>query len=404
MTNRQAAINVIKLLRQNGYQALLAGGCVRDMLLGKRPKDYDVATDAHPGQVIKIFRRTLKIGAKFGVIIVMDFGSQVEVATFRTEFGYADGRHPDKVKFSTASEDAERRDFTINGMFYDPIGKKVVDYVKGQVDLKKKIIRTIGNPKQRFDEDYLRMLRAIRFSTRLGFKIAPATFSVISNSAGKITKISAERIASELEKILTDPARKDGAKLLIKSRLAKAIFPGFTGSKTDIAVAVLAQLRKQVDFPLALTAFFAGFDTDIAIAQCQKLKLSRNQNKHIKFLLTHRDVLLNADMPISSLKLLLAQPYFWDMYELQRAIQRASKKTISPLVKITKRAKALKGVQLKPKPILNGHDLIKLGASPGPALGLLAQEMYIAQLETKIKTKVSAKVWTKNWLKTHPEK
>ena len=402
MTNRQAAIRIVKLLRQNGFQALLAGGCVRDMLLGKRPKDYDIATDAHPGQVIKLFKRTLKIGAKFGVIIVMDFGTQVEVATFRTESGYADGRHPDKVKFSTAAEDASRRDFTINGMFYDPIEKKVVDYVKGQADLKKKIIRTIGNPKKRFGEDYLRMLRAIRFSTRLGFKIAPATFSAISTSANKITKISAERIAAELEQILTDPARKDAAKLLIKSKLAKAIFPGLTSKKADFAVTVLAQLRKQVDFPLVLSAFFAGCDSDFAIAQCRKLKLSGNQNKHIKFLLTRRNVLLNADMPISSLKLLLAKPYFWDLYELQRGIQKASKKTIASLTKITRRAKALKGTQLKPNPILNGHDLIKLGASPGPALGQLTQEMYIAQLETKIKTKAHAKAWAKSWLKKHP--
>ncbi len=177
MSNKQAAIEVIQELQRHGYQALLAGGCVRDMLLGRPAKDYDVATDARPDDVMRLFYRTLKVGAKFGVVIVLTRGRQVEVATFRSEAGYEDGRHPTRVDFTSVAEDASRRDFTINGMFYDPLKEQVIDYVGGQADLRNRIIRTIGDPDERFGEDYLRMLRAIRFSTQLGFEIEPHTYS-----------------------------------------------------------------------------------------------------------------------------------------------------------------------------------------------------------------------------------
>ncbi|NIP25450.1 MAG: CCA tRNA nucleotidyltransferase [Phycisphaerae bacterium] len=401
MTNKQAAIKVIRRLNRNGFQALMAGGCVRDMLLGKRPKDYDVATDAQPKEVIGLFKRTLKVGAKFGVVIVMLEGRQVEVATFRTETGYADGRHPSVVKFANAAEDASRRDFTINGMFYDPVKDKVIDYVDGRADLKKGLIRTIGKPKERFGEDYLRMLRAVRFSTQLGFDIEPATWSEICRNAKKITKISGERIAIELEAILVDPNRSVGAAMLAETGLAKAIFPGFSARHAEFAVSVLAQLRKKVDFALALASLFAGCPTDFARQKHQILKLSRSQNKHIKFLLANRGRLLDDRMPLSRLKMILAEPYFWNLYELQRAIQKATPdgaKGIAALGRLRKRIKDLGDVELRPKPLLSGHDLIRLGAVPGPALGQLAEEMYIAQLEGKLKTLSQARQWAQKWL------
>ena len=182
MTNKQAAIEILKKLRENGFEALLAGGCVRDMLLARPAKDYDVVTSAQPRDIIRLFKRTLTIGAHFGVVIVMINNQKVEVATFRSDIGYTDGRHPTKVKFVTAAEDAARRDFTINGMFYDPIENKVIDYVNGQEDLKNKLVRTIGNPDERFGEDYLRMLRAVRFATQLDFKIEPQTWDAISET------------------------------------------------------------------------------------------------------------------------------------------------------------------------------------------------------------------------------
>ena len=401
MTNRQAAIKVIKQLVRNGFQALLAGGCVRDMLLGRAANDYDVATNAEPADVIGLFRRTIKVGAKFGVVIVLIEGKQVEVATFRTEAGYTDGRHPAAVKFVSAAEDAGRRDFTINGMFYDPVKKEVIDYVNGQADLKSKIIRTIGRPEERFSEDYLRMLRAIRFSTQLSFTIGQGTFSAIRDNAKKIAKISGERKRAELEGLLINPNRSKGVSLLVESGLAEVIFPGFVGEEVKFAVGVLGQLRKKVDFALAVAGLFAGCQTEFALAKIRLLKLSRSQNKHIKFLLTGRGKLLTAELSLAELKMLLAEPYFWDLYELQRAIQKAERKSVSPLVNLRKRIKALGDVELRPRPLLNGHDLIRLGAVPGPGLGQLAQEMYIAQLEGKLQTVEQAGRWAKKWLQKH---
>ena len=404
MTNRHTATKIIKRLHSSGFQALLAGGCVRDMLLGRRAKDYDVATEAQPKDVIRLFKRTLKVGAQFGVVIVLLDSQQVEVATFRTETGYTDGRHPGSVEFSNAAEDASRRDFTINGMFYDPLGKEIIDYVDGQADLKARIVRTIGKPFERFGEDYLRMLRAVRFSTQLGFEIEPATWRAIRSNAPNIAKTSGERIAMELEGILVDPNRAAGASMLIESGLAATVFPDLPGKQAKNAVGIMGQLRKKVDFPLALAGFFADAETDSAIRSCRVLKLSRNQNKHIKFLLANRGKLLDAEMSLAQLKKILAEPYFRDMYELQRAIQKAAgdgRRAIAPLIRLRRRIRALGDIELKPKPLLNGHDLIRLGAAPGPALGQLAEEMYIAQLEGTLRTADQAGQWAKTWLQKH---
>jgi len=404
MTNRQASIKVIRRLHRNGFQALLAGGCVRDMLLGRRANDYDVATDAQPRDVIGLFRRTLKVGAQFGVVIVLIEGQQVEVATFRTESGYADGRHPGAVEFANAAEDASRRDFTINGMFYDPLQKEVIDYVDGQADLKRKVVRTIGKPDERFAEDYLRMLRAVRFSTQLGFAIEPSTWSAIRSKAKNITRISGERIAIELEGILVNPNRAAGASMLFKSRLGDVIFPGFTGRQAKSGIEVLGQLRKKVDFALVLAGLFAGCETEFALKSGRILKPSRNLHKHLKFLLTNRGKLLDERMSLAQLKKILAEPYFWDLYELQRAVQKArgdGRRSIAPLISLRKRIKALGDVELRPKPLLNGHDLIRLGAIPGPGLGQLAEEMYIAQLEGTLQTAQQAERWAQKWLQRH---
>jgi poly(A) polymerase len=409
MTNKEAAIKIIRRLRSNGFEALLAGGCVRDMLLRRAASDYDVATNAHPEDVMKMFKRTLKVGAKFGVVIVLIEDKKVEVATFRTETSYADGRHPVAVKFAGAAEDASRRDFTINGMFYDPLKKKVIDYVNGRADLKKKQIRTIGRPAERFGEDYLRMLRAVRFSTQLRFTIEPQTFSAICSNSKRITKVSGERQACELEAILVSPNRSAGVLLLAQSGLAEAIFPGFAGEKVKMAIEVLSQLRKKngtsttlgTSFPLVLACLFAGCSTEFAIEKCKVLKLSRNQSKHIKFLLDSRGKLLDEKMSLAQLKLIVSEPYFWDLYELQRAIQRAERRSVAALVNLRKRIKALGDVELRPKPILDGHALIRLGVVQGPDLGQLAEEMYIAQLEGKLQTKEQAEQWVQNWLKKH---
>ena len=388
-------------LRKEGFRALFAGGCVRDHLLGRTAADYDVVTDAVPEQVTQCFGRTLKIGAQFGVVIVLLGGKQVEVATFRTEGGYQDGRHPGHVEFASATEDASRRDFTVNGMFYDPIEKTVLDFVSGQQDLNKQILRTIGEPDERFSEDYLRMLRAVRFAVKLDFKIEPKTWASIQKHADKITGISAERIAAELEQILTHPNRADGLQLLIDSGLAKAIFDVFKENGAALGRAVLQHLPKAVDFPLAMAGFWCGFDTKDALDQCKKLKLSNDHLKHIRFLLAKRDVLLDADMAVSKLKLLLHEPYFWDLLTLQNAIQNAKGQSDQPLKQIRKRIEEIDEKDICPLPLLDGHELMAMGAAPGPMVGQLAQEMYIAQLEGHLKTKQQAKQWCQNWLTGH---
>lgn len=400
MANKQTAIRIVKQLRGAGFQALLAGGCVRDMLLRRRPNDYDVATDARPSDVMRRFRRTLKVGAKFGVVIVLSDKTQVEVATFRTESDYEDGRHPAKVRFATAREDAARRDFTINAMFYDPVAKKVIDYYRGQSDLKNKIVRTVGDPAQRFSEDYLRMLRAVRFSTQLGFSIEQRTRTAICNQAENITRISGERIAGELEGILISPNRAKGVSLLIETGLAGVIFPGFAGQGAELAVRAMTCLPAKIDFPLGLATLFVGFETDFALERCKLLKLSRNQEKHIKFLLGNRGKLLR-DLSLAELKLLLSGPYFEDLFALQKAIQKAGNQDICALTKLRRRAGKLKGTELRPRPILNGHDLIALGAVRGPAMGQLAREMYIAQLEGALHSAEQARQWVTKWLRAH---
>ncbi len=401
MTNKQAAIKIIKTLHRNGFEALLAGGCVRDMLLGRSAKDYDIATNARPQQIIKLFERTLKVGAKFGVVIVLFGDKQIEVATYRAEADYEDGRHPEAVRFTDAAEDAARRDFTINGMFYEPLEKKVIDFVDGQADLKRKIVRTIGRSEERFAEDYLRMLRAVRFATQLDFEIEPGTLSAICKYADRICKISGERICMELEAILTDPNRADGLWLMEKAGLVKQIFPGLTPEQISLAIKVLNRLKKKINFAIALSALFVGCSTEFAIERIKILKLSRNQTKHIRFLLTNRGKLLDDKMSLAQLKLILSEPYFRDLYELQRAVQRAENKSISSLVKLRRRIRKLGDVELRPKPLLDGHELIKSGACPGPLLGRLAEEMYIAQLENTLQTKQQAIKWVTSWLEKH---
>ncbi len=405
MTNREVAVEIVKRLRKKGFEALLAGGCVRDMLLRRPAKDYDVATSARPKDVMKSFRRTLKVGVKFGVVIVLVKGRKVEVTTFRTDSDYVNGRHPAHVKFVGAEADASRRDFTINGMFYDPVKKKVIDYVDGRADLKRRLIRTIGNPEERFREDYLRMLRAVRFSTQLGFAIERRTKSAIRSNAKNITKISGERKRMELEGILVSPNRCRGVSFFIECGLAEVIFPGLSSEDMKSAVRVLEQLRKKVSFPLGLAGFFSSSPTKLALENCHVLKLSRNETRHVKYLLVNRGALLDEEMSLGRLKMMLGEPYFRDMYELQRAIQKAaggdSRAVLSPLIKLHKRIRALGDVDLRPKALLNGREMIRLGAVPSPALGQLAEETYIAQLEGILQTKSQAKQWVLKWLEEH---
>ncbi|HML73628.1 MAG TPA: CCA tRNA nucleotidyltransferase [Anaerohalosphaeraceae bacterium] len=398
VSNRLGALHIVRRLREKGFQAFYAGGCVRDMLLGRRPKDYDVVTDALPEQIIKLFRRTLEIGAQFGVIMVLMDGKQVEVATFRTEHGYADGRHPDQVEFATAKEDAYRRDFTINGMFFDPVSRQIHDFVGGQQDIQRRILRTIGPARERFGEDYLRMLRAIRFAVRFDFAMEPTTWDAICELSGRITRISAERVANELEGILTHPNRKHGGQCLHNSGLLAHIFPGLDSGQVDDGLSVMGFLPKNADWPLALAALFAGLDVQQALEMVERLKPSRSLVKQVAFLLKHRGHLADGDIPLAQLKMLAAEPYFWDLFDLQKAIQKAQKGPRAGLARIKRRLKDLKGKDITPRPLLDGHALMALGALPGPMVGRLSREMYIAQLSEQISTEEQAQKWVRKWL------
>jgi poly(A) polymerase len=403
LSNKQAAIQIIGNLHKAGFEALLAGGCVRDMLLGNKPKDYDVVTSATPLEICKIFRRTIKVGAKFGVIIVLIESEQVEVATFRAEAGYSDGRRPDKVSFTSAKEDAQRRDFTINGMFYDPLKKKIIDYVGGREDLKKKIIRTIGRPQERFSEDYLRMLRAVRFAAQLDFEIEKNTLNAVKKYSGNITKISGERIAMELESLSAAAKRARGVKLLLSTGLAERIFAAFKNkSAAKFAEKIFGFLPKEITFELAASALFADCPTDEAMENLEILKLSRNQLKHIKFLLVKRDYLL-GELTLAQLKMIAAEPYFEDLCLLQKAIQKVKGESVRAVLAVRKRAKELAGKELRPKPLLNGHELISLGVKPGPQVGIVSKELYIRQLSEEVTVRQEAENWVKDWLKKHNE-
>ncbi|HBG78331.1 MAG TPA: hypothetical protein DDW84_05720 [Phycisphaerales bacterium] len=399
MTNKQAAIQIIHSLGKAGFEALLAGGCVRDTLLGKKPKDYDVATNAKPEQICKLFRRTIKVGAKFGVIIVLINEHQIEVATFRADTGYTDGRRPDKISFTCAKEDALRRDFAINGMFYDPLKNEVIDYVGGKEDLKRKTIRTIGKADERFGEDYLRMLRAVRFAARLDFEIEKSTLASLKKHAGHITKISGERIAAELQSLSAAKKRKKGVELLIETGLAERVFPVF--GKTGVAesaVRIFDFLPAKISFELFTAAIFSTRSTTETMESLKILKLSGSQIKHIKFLLECRGYLLNS-LNLAELKLIVSEPYFEDLYSLQKAICRLANVSITPLLLIRRRAKALVGTELRPKPLLDGNELMTLGVLPGRQVGIASRELYIAQLAEEISTKPQAVRWVSDWLK-----
>ncbi|HVU86551.1 MAG TPA: CCA tRNA nucleotidyltransferase, partial [Pirellulales bacterium] len=265
---RELALRVLRRLREAGYQALWAGGCVRDQLLGRTPKDYDVATNATPEQIRALFgrRHTLAIGAAFGVVAVLGpkHVGMVEVTTFRRDAQYSDGRHPDAVIFTTAEEDAQRRDFTINGLFYDPVEDRVIDYVGGQADLERRVVRAIGDPRARFTEDKLRMVRAVRFAAGFDFAVDPPTRAAIDEMADTISVVSPERVAQEMRKMLVDPSRAGAVELLRNTRLLSVLLPEVdawaeSSARTTGGVAwdrlksVLAALAEP-SFPAALAA------------------------------------------------------------------------------------------------------------------------------------------------------
>ena len=380
-----AALEIVKELRAHGHVALLAGGCVRDMLLKREPKDYDVATDAHPERVRELFPKARMVGAKFGVVLVRKLRHDVEVATFRTDGTYSDGRRPDTVTYGTELEDARRRDFTINGLFYDPIDDRVIDHVGGRRDLEARVIRTVGDPERRFSEDHLRMLRAVRFAAQLDFAIDSATAEAIARLASHLPAISPERIWMELEGILTSPWPARGWAWLAELGLRDHLIEGWQISP-EAAGRIqerLACLGAPLSPELGLAVLFCGREPADAEAHCRALRLSNRLTDTTLWLLRSLPILLDeASLELADLKTLMAGSAWADLCRLARCEVHDRAR----LARLLDRAGAIPAHEVAPPPLLSGDELSALGLTPGPRFGEILKAVYRAQLNNRITT------------------
>jgi poly(A) polymerase len=398
MTEREFAADVVVRLQAAGHRALWAGGCVRDELLGLTPADYDVATDARPEQVKALFRRCHSFGASFGVVEVLGPRGpdgewlKVQVATFRSDGAYTDGRHPDSVTFSSPEEDAKRRDFTINGMFFDPVARQVIDYVGGQADLAAKVLRAIGDPAERFSEDKLRILRAVRMAARFELAIDPATFDAARRMAPEIRAVSAERIAEELRKTLTNRHRARGFRLLREIELVPQILPELADGPTwDRIVRVLEAFPPAVSFPLAFAAVLQSLGPATAAEVCRRLRLSNAELERVAWLVTRKDVLRGVSgLRPSRWKPILAHPEVLDLIALHRANAIADGQGTEEIEFCERHLRETPAAELNPPPLLTGDDLRALGLTPGPEFKRLLDAVREAQLDGTIRTKDEA--------------
>ncbi len=397
---REFAVEIVRKLRAAGHTALLAGGCVRDLLLGREPKDYDVATTARPEQVRDLFghRRTLAVGASFGVIVVVpprDSGAgQVEVATFRTEGPYQDGRRPESVAFCTPEEDAQRRDFTINGMFYDPIDARVLDFVGGEVDLAARVIRAIGDPHARMREDKLRLLRAIRFAATLDFALDEVTAAAVREMADEIVVVSQERIAQELRRMLVDPHRRRAVELCADVRLLDNILPELSGEREPGGLRPTLRkldeltLLEQPSFELAFATLLHALPARPVVYDiCRRLRLSNDETDRIEWLVAHQDDLTDApSQTLARLKRTLAHPYRDDLIALLRVKRLAQAADMQPVLFCDEYLARTPQSVIDPPPLISGDDLKSLGLKPGPKFKTLLDAIRDAQLNGEIAT------------------
>ncbi len=389
-----AALHTIEKLRARGHVALLAGGCVRDRLLDREPKDYDVVTDATPQRVKTIFPRAKQVGAKFGVMLVRKFGHEIEVATFRSDGPYSDGRHPDAVTFGSDIEDARRRDFTINGLFLDPSDDRVIDYVDGRADIEAGIVRTIGDPDRRFREDHLRMLRAVRFAARFGFEVERETLESIKRHAEHLSSISAERVWIELEMILTDPSRISGWSLLFETGLHHHLASGWLPQPDEDPVikARLAALPpRPISAALALAVTLPDREREQVTRICRSLRLSNRLSNAVAWLVASLPRVRAPDsLDLADVKLLMSKEPWEDLLDLLR-VDTAGRET-GPEVceQIRDRIGSIPPEAVAPPPLLSGDDLNSLGLQPGPRTGQVLDAVYRAQLNLRINNREDA--------------
>ncbi len=386
-----AALSVMDSLRSAGHVALLAGGCVRDRLLGRKPKDYDVATDALPERMRDLFPRARLVGAKFGVVLVQRFGHDIEVATFRSDGAYTDGRRPDQVTFGDQREDALRRDFTINGLFYDPVADTVIDYVNGQADLQARVIRTIGDPEVRFAEDHLRMLRAVRLSARLDFTIDPNTGAAVSRLAANLRAISPERIWMELEQILSEPTRSEGWRLLAALGLRAHLTTQWPADSVADSVArkrLDALPETMVDAGLALAAALPDYAGPRIEAICRSLRLSNQLIDQVLWLKQNLEAAHQAaSLELADFKPLRASANWPLLLELLRVdlIARGDNLKMYDAAKV--RGESISQADAAPAALVSGDDLLALGFASGPAMGEILRLVYRAQLNESINSR-----------------
>ncbi len=399
---RRFATEIVQRLQQAGYQAYWAGGCVRDWLLGLEPKDYDVATSARPEQVRRLFgrRRTIPVGQAFGIVAVVGPRSAgvVEVATFRRDAPYSDGRHPDAVEFASPEEDARRRDFTINGLFYDPLTQEVIDYVGGQQDLKQRILRAIGDPDERFSEDWLRMLRAVRFAAAYELEPDPATAEAVRRHASKITGISAERICAEMLKMLVDPHRRRATGLLHAWQLLPHLLPEATRILETPAWEKTLTTLEHLEDPdeaaalAALTEKMVPPDAPRSFARrlARRWRLANRIRDALSWLLETLPVLDRLPhVPWSQLQPVVIHPEFPQLVRLTRARWRTAGRMLEPLATLQAK-RSLPPEQLNPPPLITGDDLRRAGWKPGPHFRVVLERVRAAQLDRQITTRDEA--------------
>ncbi len=429
---QETARAIAAKLRECGHIAYFAGGCVRDMVRGLPPKDIDIATDARPEEVQKIFPRTFAVGAHFGVIVVLESDLQFEVATFRSDDAYLDGRRPTAVHFSSAEEDAKRRDFTVNGMFFDPAKDEVIDFVGGRDDLKAKLIRAIGDPAQRFAEDRLRLLRAVRFATVLEFKIEARTWNALVENAPGISQISAERIREELVRILLSPQRTRGWDLLDQSGLLRVIIPEIDAMKGcaqppqfhpegDVfqhTRLMLELLQEDVSVPLVFSVILHDIGKPETATVDENGRIRFNAHDRIGAEMTEqimerlrfsraeiddtvemvRQHMVFKDVPkmrVAKLKRFMARPTFEAELELHRVDCASSHAMLDNYDFLQRKKEEFANEPIIPPPLVRGDDLIAMGMKPGPKFAEILEAVETRQLEGALKTREEALEWVK---------
>ena len=424
MPLRETATAIVERLRSAGFDAYFVGGCVRDMLLGIEPHDYDIASSAKPADIKALFPRVIEVGAQFGVTKVEAGGEWFEVAAFRSDIGYSDGRRPDAVEFTDARGDVMRRDFTINGLLYNPIDNRVIDYVGGQDDIARKIVRCIGEPARRFDEDKLRLLRSVRFAARLDYEIEAATFSAVRANAAEIRQVSAERIGIEILNIITGTHPDRGLQLLLETGLLQHVLPEINAMvgieqppefhpegdvfehtklmlshlrspSVELALAVLLQdVGKPPTFRVAERIRFdehASVGADIAGQICRRLRLPNSVTENVIMLIaTHMKFMDIQRMKESRLIRFLREPYFLDALELHRIDCLASHGNLDNYDFCKQKLETLEPERVRPPRLLTGNDLIEMAYVPGPSFTEILRATEDAQLEGLISTREEA--------------